>query len=149
MYYTDSLKLNILAYDFDAMTGDINNERVFYAQTQGEDGEISAPDGHAMDVEGCIWVAIYGGSKVVRISPDGQIVAEILLPTRNITDVAFVGEDVFITCATDQNADKFPKSAENSGHLFKCHVGIKERPLNKFRIEKDKIGVTEIGLGIL
>ena len=148
MYYTDSLKLNIVAYDFDAATGAITNERVFYAPPQKGD-EIAAPDSHAMDVEGCIWAAIYGGSKVVRISPEGSVLAEIVLPTRNITDVAFVGESVFITCATEQNVDTFPEAAANSGHLFRCHVGVKGRPLNKFRLADDKIGVTEMRLGML
>lgn len=146
MYYTDSLKMNIVAFDFNAATGEITNQRVFYEQPQTEGEAPAVPDGHAMDVEGYIWAAIYGGSKVVRLSPEGRVVAEIALPTRNITDVAFVGEDVFITCAADHEADTYPKSAENSGHLFRCHVGIKGYPLNKFRLTKDKIGTEEVKL---
>lgn len=137
MYYTDSLKLKIFAFDFDAATGEISNERVFYEQTPIDGTEIAAPDGHAMDEEGYIWSAIYGGSKVVRISPQGNVVAEIVLPTRLITDVAFVGEEVFITCAADTQIDKYPESTEMSGHLFKCHVGVKGYPLNKFKLKKE------------
>lgn len=140
MYYTDSMKAKIFAYDFNAATGDISNERVFYEQPQTEGAGFAVPDGHAMDEEGHIWAAIYGGSKVVRISPRGEVVAEINLPTRLITDVAFAGEDVFISCAIDKEAEKYPESAENSGHIFRCHIGIKEFPLHKFRPAAAKVG---------
>lgn len=132
--------MKIFAYDFDAATGNISNERVYYESPQTEGAGPAVPDGHAMDEEGHIWAAIYGGSKVVRISPEGTVVAEILLPTRNITDVAFAGEDVFISCALDKEEDKYPESAKNSGHIFKCHVGVKEFPLYKFRPAAAKAG---------
>lgn len=80
MYFTDSPTKNIFAYDYDSASGAISNRRVFF-HVEDEEG---VPDGHAQDVDGFLWVAINGCGKVVRISPEGKIVAEISLPTLRI-----------------------------------------------------------------
>ncbi|KAF2093855.1 hypothetical protein NA57DRAFT_47486 [Rhizodiscina lignyota] len=136
MYYTDSTKQTIFAYDFEAATGNISNERAFF-QT-----ETGVPDGHAMDEEGHLWVAIYGAAKVVRLSPQGQVVAEIALPVKSITDAAFVGEELFIACATDKTA----ASSDMQGDIFRCHVGIKEYPLHKFALSREYLSSNEAKL---
>lgn len=76
MYWTDSPTGNIYAFDYDAATGNISNQRVFWHT------DVGGPDGHAMDVEGNLWVAVWGGWKVVRVSPEGKVTAEIEVPTR-------------------------------------------------------------------
>lgn len=76
MYWTDTPTGNIYAFDFDATTGNISSQRVFWHSENG------SPDGHAMDEEGNLWVALWGGWKVVRVSPNGKITAEIEVPTR-------------------------------------------------------------------
>jgi sugar lactone lactonase YvrE len=76
MFFTDSPVQKVYAYDFDATTGEISNRRVLlHLQEEGV-----FPDGHAMDVDGNIWQACYGGSKVIRISPEGQITGVVHLP---------------------------------------------------------------------
>lgn len=139
MYLADSSKHDILAYDFDAKSGEVSNERTFNKQIQPENG-ICVPDGHAMDVEGCIWSAFWGGSKLVRFSPQGDVVAEVLLPTTNVTDVIFVDEDVYITTARNE------AQPETSGHLYKCHVGIKGQPLTKFALSKELLAKERLKL---
>lgn len=91
MYFTDSGAQTIYAYDFDAATGNISNKRVFFRVEE----EGCAPDGHAMDVEGNIWVAIWGGWKVVRVNPEGKVTAEIKVPTRCPT-VSYLWLFVFV-----------------------------------------------------
>jgi sugar lactone lactonase YvrE len=80
MYLADTKDRNIYKYDFDAETGAISNKRVFFQTEEG-----TGPDGHAMDTEGNIWTAVWGAWKVVRISPEGEVTAEVKLPTRCIT----------------------------------------------------------------
>jgi sugar lactone lactonase YvrE len=99
-YYTDSATRIIYAYDFDAQTGAINNRRVF-AQIPDEPRE-GVPDGLAVDEEGCIWSARWGGWKVVRYRPDGSIDREIAMPVEFPTSCAFGGpelKDLYITSA--------------------------------------------------
>ncbi|KAL4784807.1 hypothetical protein BJX76DRAFT_202556 [Aspergillus varians] len=132
MYLTDSPTGKIFAFDFDETTGEISNRRVHF-----DIGEPKEPDGFAIDVEGCIWSAIYGGGKVIRISPQGKIIGEISLPTRNITCPTFVGTELFITTAKDDtNDDQFPESIRYGGHLYRVDVGVQGQPKHEFRINQ-------------
>ncbi|KAJ6015478.1 hypothetical protein N7540_010069 [Penicillium herquei] len=129
MYLTDSPTGKIFAFDFDAATGAISNRRVHY-----DLGEPLEPDGFAMDVDGCIWSAIYGGGKVIRISPAGKLIGQIDLPTRNPTCPTFVGTELFITSAKDTRDDeRFPQSVRYGGRVFRIDVGIRGKPKNEFR----------------
>lgn len=129
MYLTDSPTGQIFAFDFDAVTGAISNRRVHFHL-----GEPLEPDGFAMDVEGCIWTAIYGGGKVLRVSPDGKVIGQIDLPTRNPTCPAFVGTELYITSAKDDHDDEqFPRSVQYGGRLFKVDVGVEGKAKNEFR----------------
>ncbi|GES62427.1 calcium homeostasis protein Regucalcin [Aspergillus terreus] len=129
MYLTDSTTGKIFAFDFDAATGAISNRRVHF-----DLGEPKDPDGFAIDEEGCIWSAIYGGGRVIRISPEGKVIGQVTLPTRNITCPAFVGTELFITTAKDDtNDEQFPESVRYGGRLYRVDVGIRGQPKNEFR----------------
>ncbi|KAJ5564973.1 hypothetical protein N7513_001215 [Penicillium frequentans] len=131
MYLTDSPTGKIFAFDFDAATGAITNRRVHY-----DLGEPLEPDGFAMDVEGCIWSAVYGGGKVIRISPTGQLIGQIDLPTRNPTCPAFVGTELFITSAKDiVDDERLPQSVRYGGRVFRVDVGVRGKPKNEFRFK--------------
>ncbi|KAL3436930.1 hypothetical protein BDV09DRAFT_164045 [Aspergillus tetrazonus] len=132
MYLTDSPTGKIFAFDFDENTGEISNRRVHF-----DIGEPKEPDGFAIDCEGCIWSAIYGGGKVIRIDTQGKVIGEISLPTRNITCPAFVGTELFITTAKDdKNDDQFPESIRYGGHLYKVDVGVRGQPRHEFRFSQ-------------
>ncbi|RDW81362.1 SMP-30/gluconolactonase/LRE family protein [Aspergillus mulundensis] len=132
MYLTDSPTGRIFAFDFDESTGEISNRRVHF-----DLGEPKEPDGFAIDTEGCIWSAIYGAGKVIRIDTEGKVIGEISLPTRNITCPAFVGTELFITTAKDDtNDEQFPESVRYGGHIYKVDVGIGGQPRHEFIIDK-------------
>ncbi|KAL4974854.1 hypothetical protein BDW66DRAFT_138720 [Aspergillus desertorum] len=132
MYLTDSPTGRIFAFDFDEGTGEISNRRVHF-----DLGEPKEPDGFAIDVEGCIWSAIYGGGKVIRIDTQGKVIGEISLPTRNITCPAFVGTELFITTAKDdKNDDQFPDSIRYGGHVYRVDVGVQGQPRHEFRFNQ-------------
>ncbi|KAL4804271.1 hypothetical protein BDV18DRAFT_142843 [Aspergillus unguis] len=132
MYLTDSPTGKIFAFDFDENTGEISNRRVHF-----DLGEPKEPDGFAIDIEGCIWSAIYGGGKVIRISPQGKVIGEILFPTRNITCPFFVGTELFITTAKDDtNDDQFPESIQYGGHVYRIDVGVQGQPRYEFRFNQ-------------
>ena len=128
-YFTDSPTKNIFKFDYEASTGNISNRRVFFHL----DEENSVPDGFAMDVEGNFWVALCGGGRVLRLSPKGKLIGEIILPTRMISCPGFVNEDLFITSAEEEDPDQYPDSVKYGGSLFKVNVGIAGMPLHKFK----------------
>ena len=102
MYYIDTLRKNVRAFDYDNDTGDISNERVIINVPE----EIGMPDGMAIDSEGMLWVAHYGGSCVSRWNPStAQLLLKIDLPVTQVTACAFGGpnlDTLFITSAAQE-----------------------------------------------
>jgi sugar lactone lactonase YvrE len=97
-YFGDSTRNVIFAYDFDADQGDLSNRRILI-----EGYPHGAPDGSAIDADGCLWNARFGGSCLIRITPKGKIDREIPLPVTNPTSCTFGGvgkSTLFVTSAT-------------------------------------------------
>ena len=102
MYYIDTLRKNVRAFDYADDTGDISNERVIINVPE----EVGMPDGMAIDSEGMLWVAHYGGSCVSRWNPNtAQLLEKIDLPVTQVTACAFGGpnlDTLFITSAAQE-----------------------------------------------
>ena len=102
MYYIDTLRKNVRAFDYDDETGDISNERVIINVPE----EVGMPDGMAIDSEGMLWVAHYGGSCVSRWNPStAQLLEKIDLPVTQVTACAFGGpglDTLYITSAAQE-----------------------------------------------
>lgn len=129
LYFTHSTAGEVLALDYSPATGAVSNQRVFYKHTG--DGD---PDGFRVDVEGNIWHAVYGESRVLKISPEGQLVGQINLPTRNITCVQFAGTELIITTASDDNSGD-EVSQKLGGAVFRVDVGVEGLDLFDFKLE--------------
>jgi sugar lactone lactonase YvrE len=96
-YFGDSQCDTIWAYDYDAASGEIANERPFLAGFGR-----GAPDGSAVDSAGRLWNCRFGGGCVVCVAPDGTVERIVEMSVRNITTCAFGGEDLktlYITTA--------------------------------------------------
>ena len=98
LYFGDTIRNVIFAYDFDPNDGVVGARRVLVeGYTRG------LPDGSAIDADGCLWNARFGGGVVIRITPDGHIDREIEVPVTNPTSCAFAGLDrrlLVVTSAT-------------------------------------------------
>ncbi|KAH8700192.1 putative calcium homeostasis protein Regucalcin [Talaromyces proteolyticus] len=129
MYLTDSPRGKIYAYDYDAQTGAISNRRDFFTL----DASIGEPDGFAMDVEGCLWVAIWRGSRILRVNSQGEVTGEISFPTRFITCPEFVGTELIVTTALEKEPLAYPESVRWSGKVYKLDVGVQGKPRTPFR----------------
>jgi sugar lactone lactonase YvrE len=123
MYFTDSFRYSIYAYDYAAEAGTISNRRTF-VQTSPDAG---IPDGLTVDSEGFVWSAYCGGWKVVRYSPEGKMDREYRLPVANPTSCAFGGkrlDELYITSASlglsKQQKEQYPQS----GDLFCLKAGV-------------------------
>jgi len=103
-YFTNSLKNEILAYDYDIETGEVTNRRVHLDTSRHGLGSSSFPDGLCLDSEGGIWTAQWAGSKVARFAPDGVYDLEISIPKAwHVTACCFGGPDLdqlYITSAS-------------------------------------------------
>jgi sugar lactone lactonase YvrE len=131
MYLVDSLRYVIYAYDFDLESGEISNRRVFVQLSKA----YGIPDGLTVDREGCVWCAIYGGSRVTRFSPKGKVLAEISLPVSQPTSCAFGGKDMnelFITSASEGLSEEARKLEPKAGDLFVIKTDVQGCPEPKF-----------------
>ncbi len=100
LYFADSARKTLFAYDFDTRTGRISNRRVF-ATTRGDTG---GPDGSAIDAEGGLWNAQWDNWRLVRYSPAGAVDRIVPLPVQRPTSCCFGGPDLdvlYITTATE------------------------------------------------
>ena len=64
------------AFAFDAERGTISEGRVLVTVAE----EVGAPDGMTVDADGDLWVAVYGGGRVHRYSPDGDLREVLVVP---------------------------------------------------------------------
>jgi sugar lactone lactonase YvrE len=73
------------------------------------DAYLGRPDGAAMDAEGCYWVAMFEGQRLLRLSPRGETLQTLVLPVRCPTMPCFGGEDLrtlFVTSARHGRPDE-------------------------------------------
>lgn len=122
LYFSDTPKHVIYAYDYDLDTGSISGGRIFHQFPLGN----GRPDGAAVDVEGCYWTALYEGARIVRLSPAGEIIAEIATPAQCPTMVAFGDSDLqtlYITSVGNRSVEEL-RQFPNSGAIFKLRVDV-------------------------
>lgn len=103
LYHTDSARRTIYAFDLDA-GGRASARRVFI-QFSKEDG---CPDGMTTDGEGNLWVAMWDGACIQKLSPSAERLGRVLMPVARPTSCAFVdaaNTELFATSAADPLVD--------------------------------------------
>ncbi|AGH49662.1 MULTISPECIES: SMP-30/gluconolactonase/LRE family protein [Sphingomonas] len=117
LYHTDSGLRTVYAFDL-ASDGSLSNKRVFLRFKK----EWGYPDGMTADAAGGLWIAHWGGGRISRFLPDGELDRSIRLPATNITSCAFAGERLdrlFVTSAA-MGAEDEPLA----GALFEVDTGM-------------------------
>ena len=75
---------------------------------------------------------------MLRISTEGKegkVVVEVSFPTRNITCPVFVGTEIWVTTAAEED-EREVESVKYGGGIFKCDVGVGGRKEFEFRLER-------------
>jgi sugar lactone lactonase YvrE len=88
------------------------------------------PDGMAVDREGNLWIAIWGGGKVECRTPGGDLLAVVTTGAPHTTSVAFAGpalDVLVITTATEGLRPEELAEFPDSGRLFTADVGVRGR----------------------
>lgn len=132
-YYIDTPTMAVAAYDFDVETGDIRNRRVVIAAPADE----GSPDGMAIDAEDKLWIAHWGGGRVVRWDPDdGKVLTRIRVPAAHTTACAFGGEKLdrlYITSARTGRGEEQLAGEPHAGGLFVADPGVSGAATFAFR----------------
>jgi sugar lactone lactonase YvrE len=88
LYHNDTMRRVVYAFDV-SEDGTLSRKRIF-AAISGD----GYPDGMAVDADGFVWVALFGGWRIERFSPDGKLVEQVPFPCANVTKLAFGGDDL-------------------------------------------------------
>lgn len=134
MYYIDTPTREIWSFDYSRRTGEISNRKT--AVDFAESNQKGYPDGMAVDAEGMIWVAHWGGARLTKWNPsNGTLLETLHIPADQVTSCCFAGEhldELYITTARDGLDAKVLAAKPLTGSLFVARVGVKGLPTNCF-----------------
>jgi sugar lactone lactonase YvrE len=122
LYHVDTRERLIWAFDLSA-SGELSNKRLFVRITRPG----AHPDGPAMDSQGCLWAALFGGWGADRYSPTGELIGRVELPVSNVTKIAFGGPDLktlFITTARLHLTPEQRAEQPLAGGLFTARADV-------------------------
>lgn len=124
MYFADTPRETVWAYDYDLATGETTNERVFldFKDLPGR------PDGACVDADGCYWIACVYGWALLRVTPDGVVDRRIELPVEKPTMPAFGGQDrsiLFVTSIGSGGSRPSAPGQPDAGGLFAIETGVR------------------------
>jgi len=132
MYLVDTIPRRIHAFAFDGQHGTISDGRVLVAVPE----EHGSPDGLTVGADGDIWVALYGGGRVQRYSPEGELREQHHVPATQTTSCAFGGPGLnllFVTTATEDWTHEQRRSDPAAGLVYRIDTDATGRPAAPFR----------------
>jgi L-arabinonolactonase len=127
MYFADSPRREIVAFDYAPETGAVGAQRSVAVLPAGR----GVPDGSCVDAEGFIWNAVWEGYRIDRFAPDGRLDRSIEVPVAKPTCVAFGGaalDTLFITTSQLGSARELLQREPHSGGLYAVKPGVKGLP---------------------
>lgn len=134
MYFIDSLTQKVVAYNYDASTGNISFKKTVINIPL----QLGTPDGMCIDETGMLWVAHWSGYGVYKWNPtNGELLDKIDVPCRNVTSCCFGGENfetLFITTSKQETSEHELQRYPESGSLFYANPGIKGFATNCFNL---------------
>ncbi|MDE2081295.1 MAG: SMP-30/gluconolactonase/LRE family protein [Burkholderiales bacterium] len=141
MYWADTSAHRVYAFDFDGSDGSLSRRRVHAEFAPRQPGQALAdyggrPDGAAVDAEGCYWVAMYEGQRLLRLAPDGRLLRELPLPVRCPTMPCFGGPDLrtlFITTARNHRPAEELAAQPLAGRVLSLRVDVPGLPVHFVR----------------
>jgi len=131
LYFVETHRGTIWAYDYDLATGTPTSRRVFAEVPV----DIGVPDGLTVDAAGHVLAAVWRGARINVYAPDGRLVEVIAMPVPSATSCCFGGADLrtlFITTdgrgrSGEDPADPLP------GHLFALQRDVPGLPCPRMR----------------
>lgn len=123
-YWTDSTAQLIYIADYDRASGALTNRREFYRAPVDE----GIPDGLCVDRAGHVWSARWGGSTLLRIGNQGQVIERVELPVSRVSSATFGGPDLnvlYVTTAGGTGSDEQGGRDEPAdGTLYRLQVDV-------------------------
>jgi len=127
MYLVDSMRHEVLRAPYRAEEGEVGEFEPWL------DVEGGLPDGLAVDMDGCVWLAIWAGGEVRRYSPDGEQLAVVPMPVQKPSSCAFGGDGtLYITSARAGLSDEELARQHLAGSVFALATSCEGVPVQAF-----------------
>jgi len=125
MYSVDTTSGMLWERSYDGRTGARGERRELLHVADG------SPDGMCVDVDGNLWVAIWGAGEIRHFSPRGELLGVVSVPAPHTSCPTFAGADlgtmVISTAADGLSPDQLAEYPD-SGALFVADVGVRGLP---------------------
>ncbi|MFE6738651.1 SMP-30/gluconolactonase/LRE family protein [Streptomyces tubercidicus] len=129
-------------YLIDTMAGELNAFDVVPGQPMPAGRRLlmtfpphaGLPDGMTVDMQGCLWVAMWGGDRLLRISPEGRVLREVPLPVHQPSSCTFGGSNLAVLYVTSAREGLDLAENDPAGSVFAVHgLGVRGLPATRFR----------------
>lgn len=131
-YHIDTPTRQVRAFDYDLETGNIANGHIAVEVPSA----MGWPDGMTSDMEGRLWIALWGGSRITRWNPaNGKQELEIAIPAPQTTACVFGGprrDILFVTSARAWLKESVLAENPLSGGLFQIQTQTEGMPTFAF-----------------
>jgi D-xylonolactonase len=134
LYVTESEAGRIRRYAYDEATGRLS-DRTSFAEV-GRQGYL--PDGLTVDASGHVWSAEWGGGRLVRYDPAGEVVERVSCPAETVSSLTFGGENygtAYVTTGLGYYERRTKAElGDAAGALLAMDLGVAGRPEFRSRI---------------
>ena len=140
VYWADSPRHIIQAWDWNAASNQMCRPRVFHRLAgkpdgwqPGLSGYGGRPDGATVDSQGNYWCAMFEGQRLLKLSPAGAVVQELSVPMRCPTMPCFGGDDLrtlYLTSASHNRSAQELAEFPLSGRIVSTRVDVPGLPVN-------------------
>jgi sugar lactone lactonase YvrE len=131
-YYTDTPTRQVTAFDYDLATGQIANPRPAVRVPDG----LGWPDGMTSDMDGNLWIAMWGGAQLTKWDPrTGRLLEQIPMPVPQPSSCIFGGADLnelYVTSARKGLSQEKLQAYPLSGGVFKINTRVTGAPTFQF-----------------
>jgi len=129
VYYIDSPTRRVDVFNVHPDTGDWSDRRAHIHIG----AELGLPDGMAIDVEGGLWVALWGGGAINHYDASARLVETILVPgVTQVSSCAFGGDDRSVLYITTSRQGLPQDSEPDAGAVFAIQTRLQGAILSQF-----------------
>lgn len=118
LYVVDTLTRTLLAYEADLARGTLS-EPVVVTDFMNVPGK---PDGMAVVPDGALWVAMWGGSCVVEVSPEGAVLRRVSIPAPHVSSLCWRSGHLVVTTSRMRLSPSQLASHPLSGSAFEVTI---------------------------
>lgn len=130
VYSIDTARGLVRVHDFDGDRIGMPRALITFDKSWGH------PDGLTLDADAHLWICHYGGSRITRFTPEGEIERVVPVPTALVTKCAFGGPNLSTLYITTALRDRDPTIDPMAGHLFMVETDFSGFPGNMFEASR-------------